>query len=103
MLQTAINDDEYEYSELISFIGNQEEGLWINAKTTTATDIQTEINLKKKVLPLEEQIPKEFHKFLDVFLEVKTAQFPESRPWDHKIEMKDTFVPKSFKIGRAHV
>ena len=42
-------------------------------------------------------IPKEFHEFLDVFSEEKAAQFPESQPWDHKIEMKDTFVPKSFK------
>ena len=72
--------------------------IWINAKSTTATEIQAEINLKKKVLPLEEQIPKEFHDFLDVFSEEKAAHFPELRPWDHKIELKDTFTPKSFKI-----
>ena len=51
-----------------------------------------QINLKEKVLPLEEQIPKEFHDFLDVFSEEKAARFPESRPWDHKIELKDTFT-----------
>ena len=52
----------------------------------------------KKLLPLEEQIPKEFHEFLDVFSEEgKAARFPESWPWDHKIEMMDTFVPKYFK------
>ena len=62
-----------------------------------ATRIQAEINQQKKVLPLEEQVSKEFHDFLDVFSEEKAARFPESRPWDHKIEMKDTFVPKSFK------
>ena len=60
-------------------------------------EIQAEINLKKKVLPLEEQIPKEFHDFLDVFSEEKAACFPESRPCDHKIELKDTFTPKFFK------
>ena len=42
-----------------------------------ATEIQAEINLKKKVLPLEEQIPKEFHNFLDVFSEEKAAHFLE--------------------------
>ena len=35
---------------------------WINAKMSTATEIQA-----------------------------------EPQPWDHKIEMKDTFVPKPFK------
>ena len=24
--------------------------------------------------------------------------FPESQTWDHKIELKETFVPKSFKM-----
>ena len=80
---------------LISYInGDMDRNIWINAKSTTAMEIQAEINLKKKVLPLEEQIPKEFHDFLrgkgSIF-------FPESRPWDHKIKLKDTFNPKSFK------
>ena len=56
-----------------------------------------EINLKKKTLLIEDQILKEFHEFLDVFSEEKAAWFPESRQWDHKIKMKDTFIPKSFK------
>ena len=83
---------------LISYInGNMDRNIWINAKSTTAMEIQAEINLKKKVLPLEEQIPKEFDNFLDVFSEEKAARFPESRLWDHKIKLKDAFTPKSFK------
>ena len=42
----------------------------------------------------EELIPKEY---LDIFSEEKAARFPESKPWDHKIEMKEGFKPKSFK------
>ena len=80
-----------------SIIGDTDNDLWINAKTSMATEIQAELNSKKKDLPLEEQIPKEFHEFLDIFSEEKATRFPESRPWDHKIELKDTFVPKSFK------
>ena len=88
--------DESELSLLISSItGDTDDSAWINSKSTTATKIQAEINVQKKVLPLEEQIPKEFHEFLDIFSEEKAARFPEPRPWDHKIEMKDTFVPKS--------
>jgi hypothetical protein len=94
--QQPLDDDEL--SILISTItGDMDDAVWINSKSTTATRIQAEINLQKEVLPLEEQVPKEFHEFLDVFSEEKAARFPESRSWDHKIEMKDTFVPKSFK------
>ena len=90
--------DKTELSTIISTItGDMEDSAWINSKLTTTTAIQTEINLKKKALPIEDQIPKEFHEFLDVFLEEKAAQLPESRQWDHKIEMKDIFTPKSFK------
>jgi hypothetical protein len=48
-------------------------------------------------MTLEEQVPEEFHEFLDVFSEEKTVRIPKSRSWDHKIELKDTFAPKSFK------
>ena len=98
-LNSTLNPlDDSELSLLISSItGDMDNGIWINSKSTMATAIQAEINLKKKILPVEEQVPKEFHEFLDVFSEEKAGRFPESRPWDHKIEMKDTFVPKSFK------
>ena len=46
---------------------------------------------------MEKQIPKEFHEYLDVFSEEKAAQFSKPWTWDHKIELKDTFTPKSFK------
>ena len=45
---------------LISYMnGDMDRNIWINTKSTMAMEIQAEINLKKKVLPLEEQIPKE--------------------------------------------
>ena len=53
--------------------GDMDRNIWINAKSTMAMEIQAEINLKKKVLPLEEQIQKEFHDFLDVFSEEKAV------------------------------
>jgi transposase InsO family protein len=90
--------DNSELSLLIASItGDVDDEAWINSKSTMATKIQAEINSKKKILPLEEQIPVEFHEFLDVFSEEKAARFPEPRSWDHKIEMKEGFVPKSFK------
>ena len=70
---------------------------WINAKTTTLNEFHQKHDEKKDDLPVEEQVPVEYHEFLDVFNEVKADQFPESRTWDHKIEMKPGFEPKSFK------
>jgi hypothetical protein len=49
-------------------------------------------------MTLEEKVPEEFHEFLDIFSEEKAARFPKSRSWDHKIELKDTFTLKSFKM-----
>ena len=52
-------------------------------------------------------VPKEYHEFLNVFSEEKAARFPESKPWDHKIDMKEGFEPKAFKnycyISVTHV
>ena len=62
---------------LASITGETDSEIWINSKSTTATQLQAEINSKKTVLPLEEQIPKEFHEYLDVFSEEKAARFPE--------------------------
>ena len=71
--------DKTELSMIISTItGDMEDSAYINSKSTTATAIQMEINLKKKTLPIEDQIPKEFHEFLDIFSEEKAARFPES-------------------------
>ena len=90
--------DKNNLSEIIATItgaGETDFGTWINAKQMNSTKIQSEINLKKKNLPLEEQIPKEFHKYLDVFSEEKAAQFTEPKKWDYKIKLKDSFVTKS--------
>ena len=54
-----------------------------------------ENNLKKQEKTVEEMVPKEYHEFLDVG--EKAARFPESKAWDHKINMKEGFEPKSFK------
>ena len=56
-----------------------------------------EANLKKKKLSVEEMVPPEYHEFLDVFDEQKANCFPESKEWDHEIDMKEGFELKSFK------
>ena len=66
-------------------------------KTNLAMDMAIKNNLKKQECMVEEMVPKEYHEFLNVFSEEKAARFPESKEWDHKIDMKEGFEPKSFK------
>ena len=73
--------DKSNLAILVSSItGEMDNNIRINAKTSMATEIQAELNQKQKDLPLEEQIPEEFHDFLDIFSEKKAARFPESHP-----------------------
>ena len=53
---------------------------------------------KKSDAALKDTIPEEYHDFLEVFSKEAADRFPTSRPWDHKIELKEGFIPKSFKV-----
>jgi hypothetical protein len=88
-----------ENDVLLAYMDDIEENneVWINAKTSNSIEFHLQHDEKKDNLPLEEQIPKEYHEYLDVFDENKADRFPESSPWDHKIELKEGFQPKSFK------
>src|ERR1700734_2772882 len=77
--------------------GEEVEEIWIYAKGTLATELAIQENSKKDELTTEQMVPKEYHEYLDIFSEEKANRFPSSRPWDHKIEMKEGFEPKSCK------
>jgi hypothetical protein len=62
-----------------------------------ATELAIEENSKKTDKTDEQLVPAEYHKYLDIFSKEKAHRFPKSRPWDHKIKMKEGFEPKSFK------
>ena len=105
----VLNEEEYlnrtqnilyeDNESVISFmnVNGNFELVWINVKTNLAMDLAIKNNLKKQEKSVEEMVPKEYHEFLDVFSEEKAARSPESKPWDHKIDMKEGFEPKSFK------
>ena len=94
--QNILDEDEESVISFMNVNGNFEP-VWINAKTNLAMDMAIENNLKKQEKSVEDMVPKEYHEFLDVFSEEKAARFPESKPWDHKIDMKEGFELKSFK------
>jgi hypothetical protein len=73
-----------------------ETDVWI-CKTNIATELAIEENSKKQDKTDEQLVLVEYHKYLDIFSKEKAHRFPESRPWDYKIEMKEGFEPKSSK------
>jgi hypothetical protein len=62
-----------------------------------ATELPIRMNKKKKGYPSKKLAPKEYHEYLDIFNKEKVNQFPEKRPLDHRIKMKEEFKPKLFK------
>ena len=53
---------------------------------------------KKDERPLEEKVPKYLHHLMKVFQEEEKGEFPPSRPYDHKIILKDDFEPSISKV-----
>ena len=50
--------------------------------------------VKKPVRTPEELVPQCYHSYLDIFSEKAASRFPLRKPWDHAIDLKDTFKPK---------
>ena len=51
--------------------------IWINAKTNIAMKLAIEENTKKQELPVEQQVPSEYHEYLDIFDENRANRFPD--------------------------
>ena len=92
-----LDDKEIGNAVLISYIEEMKTKVWINAKGNMAMELAIKENEKKADLTNEELIPEDLHEFLDVSDKNKANRFPESNVWDHKIEIKEGFKPKSFK------
>ncbi|HEX9503014.1 MAG TPA: retropepsin-like aspartic protease [Patescibacteria group bacterium] len=59
---------------------------WIK-RTTVATQLAIR-KAPKQELPWHKQIPKEYHKYHKVFNEQAAQRFPQTRPWDHAIDLQ---------------
>ena len=53
---------------------------------------------KPKEKTSEELVPKEYHKFLKVFSKKESKHMLLQKPWDHTIDLKDTF-----KLKKGHI
>ena len=64
------------------------------ARLTTAMELATAVEKAKSSVIL----PKEFSEFAEVFSKEATDHIPASCPYDHEINLDETFVPKIGKI-----
>jgi site-specific DNA-cytosine methylase len=104
MIEEVVDDEERKNQTILPlkedklgvFIELLETDVLIH-KTNIAMELAIEENSKKQDKTDEQLVPAEYHEYLDIFSEEKAHRFPGSRPWDHKIEMKEGFEPKSFK------
>ena len=52
----------------------------------------------KPVCTPEELVSPCYHSYLDIFSEKAASQFPLRKPWDHAIDLKDSFKPKKGRL-----
>ena len=59
---------------------------------------KVEVPAKKPTRPPEELVPPCYHSYLDIFSEKAASRFPLRKPWDHAIDLKDSFKPKKGRL-----
>ena len=74
------------------------EEIWINLKTGISHKLAIQESADKKEKTLDEMLPAEVLDYKDIFDKKTAEHFPESRPWNHTIDLKEDFVPKDCKI-----
>ena len=93
-------DEEFEEELLIECLQENDTStsdILIRAKTSISQSLAHEHKTKEEKT-FEDLVPKKYHNFRSIFEKKASERFPESRPWDHKIELKDTFIPKRVKL-----
>ena len=69
----------------------------IRAKTSISQSLAHKEEPKTEKT-FEELVPKEYYQFRSVFEKKASEHFPESRSWDHRIDLKSEFIPKRSKL-----
>ena len=59
---------------------------------------KVEAPAKKPVRTPKELVPPCYHSYLDIFSEKAASRFPLRKPWDHAIDLKDSFKPKKGRL-----
>src|SRR6202453_5042449 len=61
-------------------------------KNSIISNILISSSPKPPPVPFEQLVPPHYHEFLSVFDKKASERFPLKKPWDHVIDLKDTFI-----------
>lgn len=78
----------------LKFVHSQ--STWIQAKINPAMEFAQ--NQHKDKPEPEQPLPDYCQPFSDVFEKKRSERFPDPRPYDHAINLKDDFAPRDFKM-----
>jgi hypothetical protein len=81
-----LDDQDYE------FIPDNECDTVTIGKVTTATELAIQA-LDQTKCTWQEQVPEPYHQFSRVFSDKESQRFPESKPWDHTIDLLPNAPP----------
>lgn len=73
-------------------------GVWIQLKTNPSMELAQRAHAKDILRKADETVPTIYHEFLDVFEKKAAKRMPDHRPYDHAIDLKPDFIPKSSKV-----
>jgi len=92
----AIPEQEEERNPLNQPIQVESDEITIRAKMSISQSLAHEAETNEKK-PFEELVPEEYREYWSVFKKIASEWFPESHPWDHRIDLKPDFIPKKAK------
>ena len=75
-----------------------EQRCWTLARVNPAMEMAQKQYAEQGPKTTESTIPSDYQDYQDVFEKKASERFPESRPYDHAIDLKPDFVPKSCKV-----
>ena len=68
------------------------------ARLNPAMAMAQQLHLGEKTCSFEDMVSEPYQQFKNVFEKKASEHFPESRPYDHAIDLKPDFLPKSCKV-----
>ncbi|KZO99746.1 hypothetical protein CALVIDRAFT_466998, partial [Calocera viscosa TUFC12733] len=75
------------------------QSIWVRATETVSSHLAA-ANTPKDApeQTVQEIVPAAYHHYVDVFAKASFDQLPESRPWDHAIELQPDSMPHNCKV-----
>ena len=95
------DDEDLDDDEIMVFQIENSKKAWYIASTSGPAsqgnkNLNSQMKDEKKKMP-EKMVPKQFHKYMKVFLKQASKRMLIRKPWNHMIEMNHRFEPKKAK------